>query len=1112
MLRALFALFLCGFSTSAADPDPRLAGYRTPPGWKVEIAATEPLVINPVTMTSAPDGRLFVIEWKAGGGPNDLIKALKDTDGDGTFDQADIYMDSLELPAGICFWDGWTYVTLGHEVVRFHDPELDGSYDRREVVVSGFGNDNSHHRVSGLIIGPDGWLYMTTGDSDAHAKGSDGSTATVLRSGGVFRCRPDGSSLENVAFGMRNPWGNVAFDDEFRIFHTDNDNEGSPGFTGCRILHVVEGGDYGWRLREGARCCQPDFERATWNGGRPGRLGWVAETGRGAPAGLCVLNSAAFPPSTRNLLVYPDVFRKLVRAYKVKPNGASFTVAEEFELLASDEGLFRPTDAEIGPDGALYVLDWRTDSGGAGQLSGNGKTGRIYRMTWTGTPKEPALPALPRDRFEKLGRAGNEALLMALKNVDYGLRRAAGLEILRRGSELRRYANAYEGVTEDDDFEQIEALFGKHIEESMSFGSFVRLELIKLGWNRPEPAAWHHALVILATLNSSGDGSESVFDWSSLVWRAGLDEDPATRRLRLESIARFADRSDPEVSLSLLAESLPTDAPSLRALALALGRFSKYKRQRFGSNLEPSRLLREYGQASLAITLRKIPEDPEEFEDYTESVRDDRWTLRETYKQKLSSDVFVQRILAIAEKADLSDSFVQDGLIRGLERLGSAGREAVESSAGARGSKTAAVSLAALQSWRGPEGVPAMVALATGTTELEPADHANLFRGLRELVADAPPAPIAEWLAKSPAADAAVRVEAVHLLGAMHLRAADSARPILVDLLVDGDADVRRAALALASEIRAPRILASLVNTVEKRERPADERRLALTAIRGYENRNLLPILSDCFDPKGDPGFNAELLRVIAPLDFAAAALLARSSLDAKSPELRHASIALLGQKPLTAIMVADMYNAGKLPPEDLPRVIEAVRPHSTPEIQHAMQSLLKSKLLAAPTGSEARQLREFVSRNGNALRGRAIYLDAKKGGCATCHRLEGVGGSVGPDLTRVWQTLSFDKRVESLLDPSKEIKEGFSTFKVATKDGRTMTGLLLSNTPEGVRLRDAQGREVKILAAEIEDKGTDPVSLMPVGVVGHLSFAEFADLLAFLGDRSAQESLKEKP
>ena len=348
-----FALLILASTCCLADaPDPRLAGYRTPPGWKVEIAATEPTVVNPVTMTFGPDGRLYVVEWKEGRGPNDHIKVLTDVDGDGAFDKAEMYMDGLDLPAGLLFWDGWTYLTLDHDVVRLKDADGDGKFEVREVIVKGFGNDDSHHRVSGLSMGPDGWIYMTTGDSDAHAVGTDGSEATVLRCGGVFRCKPDGTSLENVAFGMRNPWGNIAFDDEFHIFHTDNDNEGSPGFTGCRLLHVVEGGDYGWRLRQGARCCQPDFERATWNGGRPGRLGWMAETGRGAPAGLCVLNSAAFPPGTRNLLVYPDVFRKSVRAYKTKAVGATYTIGEEFPLLASDEGLFRPTDAEIGPDGA----------------------------------------------------------------------------------------------------------------------------------------------------------------------------------------------------------------------------------------------------------------------------------------------------------------------------------------------------------------------------------------------------------------------------------------------------------------------------------------------------------------------------------------------------------------------------------------------------------------------------------------------------------------------------------------------------------------------------------------------------------------------------------------
>src|SRR5690242_12332926 len=77
-------------SVAGAPPDPRLAGYQWPPGWKVEIAAIEPLVINPIHMSFGLDGRLYVIEWLAGRTPNDRIKVLTDTNADGIFDKAEI--------------------------------------------------------------------------------------------------------------------------------------------------------------------------------------------------------------------------------------------------------------------------------------------------------------------------------------------------------------------------------------------------------------------------------------------------------------------------------------------------------------------------------------------------------------------------------------------------------------------------------------------------------------------------------------------------------------------------------------------------------------------------------------------------------------------------------------------------------------------------------------------------------------------------------------------------------------------------------------------------------------------------------------------------------------
>src|SRR5262245_22624160 len=182
-------------SGMAARPavDPRLANYHWPPGWKVEIAATEPLVINPTAMTFGLDGRLYVIEWLPSRAPNDRIKLLTDTDGDGLFDKADVFMDGFDVPAQIMFWDGWTYVTHEKQVDRFQDRDGDGKFEMKETIVSGFQNNNSQHRVSGMVIGPDGWLYLTTADAGTLAKGSDGSTVALPRCGGLLRCRPDGS-------------------------------------------------------------------------------------------------------------------------------------------------------------------------------------------------------------------------------------------------------------------------------------------------------------------------------------------------------------------------------------------------------------------------------------------------------------------------------------------------------------------------------------------------------------------------------------------------------------------------------------------------------------------------------------------------------------------------------------------------------------------------------------------------------------------------------------------------------------------------------------------------------------------------------------------------------
>lgn len=1019
VLQCLFPIVLfCGRTeaTLAAAPP----SYRVAAGWEMAIAAEEPLVVNPVTMTFGDDGRLYVCEWAQGGGPNDRIRVLSDDDGDGKFDRSEIYMDHLELPAGILFWDGWTYITLNHEVVRFRDRDGDGRLETREVVASGFGNDNSHHRVSGMALGPDGFLYLTTGDSDAHAKGSDGSEATVLRCGGVFRCRPDGSGMENVAFGMRNPWGNVAFDDQFQIFHTDNDNEGSPGFTGCRLLQVVERGDYGWRLREGARCCAPDFLRATWNGGRPGRLGWIAETGRGAPAGLCVVNSFQWPASRRNLLVYPDVFRKLVRAYSVTAEGAAYKVDREFELLASDDPLFRPNDAEEGPDGSLYVLDWRTDSGGAGMLAGNGKTGRIYRLSNPGFRPENAPFRLPGNRRAKLSSMSDDELIGLLDSDILAVRTQVSLELVRRG------------------LPEIEKIRATSVDP-----------------NRPA-AARRHAFWILA-LNRTGH--------SRALWSAWLsDPDPANRRLAYEAVSRQTVPGEfVDWVIASITDHPESSAPLRRAQALALGRAGKLV--------------------------------------WTDPARESDGEA----KARSATDWFLMFLRPGAH----SDPFLADAAVRGLEDLGPIGLKAAVTGLAASDEEERRASLFALAAWRSRAGVAAIETAAISDQAMPTSARVYLFNALRELLPDVSPGPIAQWLRRSRGGDSAARVQATEVLLAMGARAFPDTRAVAAELLEDPDQAVRFAGLELAKTYLSPEAERILIVILHNAGAGAGERRAAASALRGYRNPEAGRALAQAYESAGDTPLRIELLAGLADIDFSAAADRAMKLLDNTNADLRREAIRILGQKPATAVAVARAYNSGTLNAQDLPQVIDALRKHASPELRDETAKLLKTGLLSKPGGDDARRIRFEVDRHGDANRGKAIYIDVNKANCASCHRMEGFGGAVGPDLTRVWQTLSFEKRLESILEPSKEIKEGYIAHKIATKDGKVVVGLLVAEDADAVTLKNAEGKEVRIAKPDIEERGPDAASLMPAGVAVNLTFDELADLLRFLGDRQAQESLR---
>ncbi|MGL6097600.1 MAG: PVC-type heme-binding CxxCH protein, partial [Fimbriiglobus sp.] len=532
--------------------DPRLKGLLAPEGFRAELVADSPVVVNPVGLTFAPDGTLFVIEWKPDPGREwfemgevfryrdgstkrvatmkkfvtDPVKMLRFNAAKGEYDRAEVIIPE-ELPSTILWHDGYLYTASRGTVRRYKQSRPGGPWDVREVIAQGFCGFH-HHQVSGLSIGNDGLLYITSGDDDNFAEGSDGSRATVLRTGAVFRCRPDGANLEVFSLGYRNPYRDLAHDDKFHWFHADNDNEDGSKFTGCRLVHVAEGVDYGWRLKVGARCCRPDVTRAAVAGELPGKLPPMRKTGRGSPAGVLIYHDTRLPEKYRGLMYYPDVFRRVVRAYSLRPNGASFEIPHEFEFLKSEDPLFRPCQMVTGPDGAIYVCDWRTDSGGAGKLWGDGSHGRIYRLRWVGTDATPAIPLRGLDSWATLLKLPTDELVGKLAAPDLTDRVEARKELVRRGPAAR------------------DAVLKAFVSGTL------------------EPAARLTGLGVLDAL-----WTPEVEDLFRLLLN---DRSADVRRLAAEALGRNAKPKDARVQESLL-KTVADEIPAVRrAAALALGR------------------------------------------------------------------------------------------------------------------------------------------------------------------------------------------------------------------------------------------------------------------------------------------------------------------------------------------------------------------------------------------------------------------------------------------------------------------------------------------------------------------------------------------------------------
>jgi putative membrane-bound dehydrogenase-like protein len=253
-------------------------------------------------------------------------------------------------------------------------------------------------------------------------------------------------------------------------------------------------------------------------------------------------------------------------------------------------------------------------------------------------------------------------------------------------------------------------------------------------------------------------------------------------------------------------------------------------------------------------------------------------------------------------------------------------------------------------------------------------------------------------------------------------------------------------------------------------------------------------LLSELLLPEQSIEVQEAALKSMATFPEPAIAAMILENWSIMGPRLRSSAGELLASRPVWLEKLLDAVEAGEIPPSDLaPALRQSLTSHADADLRMRGQQLL-ANTVDKERDEVLNQYQSVLTMEGDAARGLEVFRKT----CSGCHRLQGIGHEIGPNLAAM-QNRGPESILSNVIAPNAEVNPQYMTYVVTTKDGRTLSGMIADESAASVTLRKAENQQDTVLRIDIEEMRSTGLSLMPDGIEKDVSPEEMADLIAFL-------------